>query len=121
MPGPVTDGVGPSAGAPAEGISAKISFASLAMRSVSGLLGGVNVVMVVTDQNVIEARDGIVGQNGRREVTRDEVRCDGVFVRPHVAHREPGFDFASHARLLQADDALLGLADAQQKMAESGA
>lgn len=74
-----------------------------------------SILVIMIDGHIVQARDGIVGQDGDGEIAGDEVGSDGVFVRAHVSDRESGFDFAGDTNFLQSDHTLLGFADAKEK------
>jgi len=84
----------------------------------------VDIIVVTANEDIIQPRDGIAIEHSRGEVTRHQVRRDGMRIRPHVTDRKPGLDLAGHAHLVEPDYALLGLADPEEenaRAAETGA
>ena len=85
--------------------------------STPGSSRGVDILVVEVHRDIIEARDGVLGENRGREVPCDKMRGDRVVIRAHVPHRKSGLQFAGHRRLLQTHNALLRFAHPQEQNA----
>src|SRR5690606_14239289 len=71
--------------------------------------------MVLAHLDVLEHAQGIVRQDGQRAVKRNEVGGDRLVVDAHEAYRQALRQLAGQTGLEESDDALLGLARADQE------
>ena len=75
------------------------------------------VVVIVSDFDVFEHAQGVIGQYGGGEVERQQVRGHAEAVQAHQPRGEARQDFSGNAGLMQAHHALIGFAHAQQQNA----
>jgi hypothetical protein len=71
--------------------------------------------MILSDFDVFEGRNGVLYEDSRGTIKRDQIRGDGLVVNAHEAHRKARGLFARKSGLEEANDTLLFFSDAQQK------
>src|ERR1700691_4324207 len=73
------------------------------------------VLMVVSDFDIFERRNGVVHQHGRRAVQRNQVRSESFAADPHEAYGETRSLFTGQSGLEQTNHTLFLLTYAQQQ------
>ena len=71
--------------------------------------------MVFVDLHVVEDGQCVFRMDSQRAIERNQIGGDGIAVDAHEAYRQAGALFAWQARLIQTDDALALVADAQEQ------
>lgn len=73
------------------------------------------VVVVVPNFDVLKDTQGIVCQDGAREVESQQIRSDTEAIQSHEPRGQARHDLAWNAGLVQPDNALVFLADSQEQ------